>query len=113
LTGQTTQTPLDTPKNAALAGSSAVLNQYAQQILDSIKRDGFYVRVPAGKQFYLYVTQTIDLDNAKRGQSLVDLKPENKTMKIHYLFPALLLVGCASSNPPTVECRRRTVAAKA
>jgi hypothetical protein len=78
LTGQTTETPLSTPKNAALAGSSAVLNQYAQQILDSIKRDGFYVRVPAGKQFYLYVTQTIDLDNAKRGQSLVDLKPENK-----------------------------------
>jgi hypothetical protein len=24
-------------------------------------------------------------------------------MKIHYLFPALLLVGCASSNPPTVD----------
>ena len=78
LTGQTTQTPLSTPKNAALAGSSAVLNQYAQQILDSIKRDGFYVRVPAGKQFYLYVTQTIDIDNAKRGQSLVDLKPETQ-----------------------------------
>jgi Bacterial conjugation TrbI-like protein len=78
LTGQTTETPLDTPKNAALAGTSAVLNQYAQQILDSIKRDGVYVRVPAGKQFYLYVTQTIDLDNAKRGQSLVDLKPENQ-----------------------------------
>jgi len=76
LTGQTTQTPLSTPKNAALAGSSAVMNQYAQQILDSIKRDGFYVRVPAGKQFYLYVTQTIDLDHAKRGESLVDLKPE-------------------------------------
>jgi hypothetical protein len=78
LTGQTTQTPLSTPKNAALEGTTAVLNQYAQQILDSIKRDGFYVRVPAGKQFYLYVTQTIDLDNAKRGQSLVDLKTENQ-----------------------------------
>jgi len=24
-------------------------------------------------------------------------------MKIHYLFPALLLVGCASSHPPTVD----------
>jgi hypothetical protein len=78
LTGQTTETPLSTPKNAALAGTSAVLNQYAQQILDSIKRDGFYVRVPAGKQFYLYVTQTIDLDKAQRGESLVDLKPENQ-----------------------------------
>jgi type IV secretory pathway VirB10-like protein len=78
LTGESTQTPLATPKNAALAGSSAVMNQYAQQILDSIKRDGFYVRVPAGKQFYLYVTQTIDLEKAQRGESLVDLKPENQ-----------------------------------
>src|SRR3984957_14694451 len=24
-------------------------------------------------------------------------------MKIHYLFPALLLIGCASSNPPAVD----------
>lgn len=78
LTGQTAQTPLSTPKNAALQGASAVLNQYAQQILDSIKRDGFYVRVPAGKQFYLYATQTIDLDHAKRGESLVDLKPKTQ-----------------------------------
>jgi hypothetical protein len=78
LTGATEQVPLATPENAALQGTSAVLNQYAQQILDSIKRDGFYVRVPAGKQFYLYVTQTIDLDKAKRGESLVDLKLENQ-----------------------------------
>jgi len=78
LTGATEQVPLATPQNAALQGTSAVLNQYAQQILDSIKRDGFYVRVPAGKQFYLYVTQTIDLDKAQKGESLVDLKPENQ-----------------------------------
>ena len=74
----TTMTPSAKPQNAALQGTSAVLNQYAQQILDSIKRDGFYVRVPAGKQFYLYVTQTIDLDKAQKGESLVDLKPENQ-----------------------------------
>ena len=34
---------------------------------DSIQRDGFYVRVPAGKQFYLYVTQTIDESDAVIG----------------------------------------------
>jgi hypothetical protein len=49
-----------TLQNAPLTGAQSVLQAYAQQILDSIKRDGFYVRVPAGKQFYLYVTQTID-----------------------------------------------------
>ena len=79
LTGATQQTPLSTPQNAALQGTSAVLNQYAQQIADSIKRDGFYVRVPAGKQFYLYVMQTIDLEKARQGEStLTQEKPENK-----------------------------------
>jgi hypothetical protein len=77
LTGSTQAVPLATPQNAALQGTSAVLNQYAQQIADSIKRDGFYVRVPAGKQFYLYVTQTIDLERAKRGSSQLDLKPDS------------------------------------
>ena len=47
-------------QNAPLVGAQQVLNTYAKQILDTIQRDGFYVRVPAGKQFYLYVTQTID-----------------------------------------------------
>jgi len=37
-----------------------VLNLYAQQIQAAIERDGVYVRVPTGKQFYLYVTQTVD-----------------------------------------------------
>ena len=79
LTGATQQVPLSTPQNAALQGASAVLNQYAQQIADSIKRDGFYVRVPAGKQFYLYVEQTIDLEKARQGEStLSQEKPDNK-----------------------------------
>ena len=56
-----------TAKTAALAGTSSVLDQYAAQILDSINRDGVYVRVPAGKQFYVYVTQTLDVGKATVG----------------------------------------------
>ncbi len=79
LTGATQQVPTATPQNAALQGTSAVLNDYAKQIADSIKENGFYVRVPAGKQFYLYVTQTIDLDKARQGEStLSQEKPETK-----------------------------------
>ncbi len=67
------------PQNAALQGTSTVLNDYAKQIADSIKENGFYVRVPAGKQFYLYVTQTIDLDKARQGEStLSQEKTETK-----------------------------------
>ena len=56
-----------TLKNAPLQGAQNVIQAYAQQIYDSIQRDGFYVRVPAGKQFYLYVTQTIDESDAAIG----------------------------------------------
>ena len=53
--------------NAPLQGAQSVLDRYANQIQQSIERDGFYVRVPAGKQFYLYVTQTLDRADAKIG----------------------------------------------
>ena len=53
-----------TLQNAPLKGAQDVMGAYAQQILDTIQRDGFYVRVPAGKEFYLYVTQTIDKSDA-------------------------------------------------
>ena len=54
-------------QNAPLLGAQQVLDAYAKQILDTIQRDGFYVRVAAGKQFYLYVTQTIDRSKAVIG----------------------------------------------
>jgi hypothetical protein len=56
-----------TLQNAPLTGAQNVIAAYAKQIYDSIQRDGFYVRVPAGKQFYLYVTQTIDDSEAVLG----------------------------------------------
>jgi hypothetical protein len=58
---------LPTLQNSPLQGAQNVLGTYAQQILDTIQRDGFYVRVPAGKEFYLYVTQTIDKSDAVLG----------------------------------------------
>ncbi|MDQ6911256.1 MAG: TrbI/VirB10 family protein [Verrucomicrobiota bacterium] len=62
-------------ENAPLKGAQAVLDRYAQQILQTIERDGFYVRVPAGKQFYLYITQTVDEEDAKIGGTLTASLP--------------------------------------
>lgn len=53
--------------NAPLKGAEEILGLHARRILESIQRDGFYVRVPAGKQFYLYVLQTLDLSEARVG----------------------------------------------
>ncbi len=51
--------------NAGLGAAQAALDRYADQILKSIERDGFFVQVPAGKTFYLYVTQPLDSREAK------------------------------------------------
>jgi len=61
--------PVNSPtlNNAPFQGAQAVLQTYAQQIYDSIQKNGFYVRVPSGKQFYLYVLQTIDRADAAYG----------------------------------------------
>ncbi len=66
---QTLLGPIDSPSlnNAPLKGAQDVLKVYAQQISDAIQRDGFYVRVPSGKQFYLYVLQTINRADASIG----------------------------------------------
>jgi hypothetical protein len=37
--------------NPADGGTQSVLDRYAEQIGSSIERDGFFVRVPAGKQY--------------------------------------------------------------
>ncbi len=67
-----TQMTTGSARNAGLQGTADVLNAYARQIQDTIARDGFYVRVPAGKQFYLYVTQTIDQVQGTRANRRVE-----------------------------------------
>lgn len=54
-----------TARNAGLSGSAQAIDAYAHRILEGIQRDGLYVRVPAGKQFYVYVTDVIDRSKAR------------------------------------------------
>jgi hypothetical protein len=56
--------------NAPLKGAQDVLQVFAQRIHEAIQRDGFYVRVASGKQFYLYVLQTIDRNEAVIGNAI-------------------------------------------
>jgi len=65
--GQTNVLP--SAKNAAIGGVSKVIDEYANKIREAIQRDGVFVRVPAGKEFYLYVQQPIDLNEAKIGNT--------------------------------------------
>ena len=75
---QTIFGPINSPtlNNAPFSGAQTVLQTYAQQILDSIQKNGFYVRVPSGKQFYLYVLQTIDDADASLGGAAIPVTQE-------------------------------------
>jgi hypothetical protein len=78
---QTVFGPINSPSlaNAPFEGAQKVLSVYAQRIYDAIQKDGFYVRVPSGKQFYLYVLQTIDRTDAAVGGSSKAFAEEDKT----------------------------------
>lgn len=52
--------PNNTLRDASLGGISAVMHRLAEKIEKEIEDNGFYTRVPAGKQFYLYVQQAIN-----------------------------------------------------
>jgi hypothetical protein len=78
---QTVFGPINSPSlnNAPFEGAQQVLSVYAQHIYDAIQRDGFYVRVPSGKQFYLYVLQTIDRADAAVGGSAEPFVDQEKS----------------------------------
>jgi hypothetical protein len=78
--------------NAPFEGAQKVLSAYAQRIYEAIQRDGFYVRVPSGKQFYLYVLQTIDRSDASIGGTLKPFADE-KTNAAPILPTAAFGVG--------------------
>jgi hypothetical protein len=67
LTGGATQLQGGGMTQALSAGIQAGGQLYAQRLLEGLQKNPFYVRVPAGTLFYLYVTQTVDLNKAARG----------------------------------------------
>ncbi len=64
------QTPFGTTISGSLSngvreGVGEVFDLYAQRTLRDIEQNGYYVRVPAGKEFYVYVVETVNPDKAK------------------------------------------------
>lgn len=65
LTGGVTQVQQGGYQDALAAGIQAGGQIYSQRLLEGLKNDPYYVRVPAGTTFYLYVSQTVDLASAR------------------------------------------------
>jgi hypothetical protein len=69
LTGGTTQIQNGGFTDAISAGIQAGGKIYSQRLLENLQKDPSFVRIPAGTLFYLYVTQTVDLEKATAGLS--------------------------------------------
>ena len=64
-----TQTALGTTitgsvSNGVREGTAEVFEMYAQRTLRDLEENGYFVRVPAGKEFYVYVLHSIDPSRA-------------------------------------------------
>jgi hypothetical protein len=51
--------------NGVREGVGEVFELYAHRTLREIEQNGYFVRVPAGKEFYVYVVETVNPDEAK------------------------------------------------
>ena len=83
------------------AGAADVMNEMAgARIREELSKRGIYVRVPAGKAFYLFVEQTIDPEGAASvGLRLAAGREKLAPVKAILLsFACLLLPGCAGSG---------------
>ena len=94
--------PINSPSlnNAPFEGAQKVLSVYAQRIYEAIQRDGFYVRVPSGKQFYLYVLQTIDRAQAVIGGAAKPFAAEDKSKLTALQESALSAAPALTSESP-------------
>jgi hypothetical protein len=58
--------------NGAREGVAEVFDMYAHRTLREVERNGYFVRVPAGKEFYVYVSESVDPAKARIGGAKVE-----------------------------------------
>lgn len=61
-----------TTKNAMARGAETMAQVMLQDISEQISKESYYIRVAAGTEFYLFVKQVINLDDAKVADTLLN-----------------------------------------
>lgn len=67
-----------TTRNAFARGAETLAQIMLQDISEQISKESYYIRVAAGTEFYLFVRQVINLDEAKIADTLLDKLEEEK-----------------------------------
>ena len=102
-TSSATVTSYDGDTKSAIAlGVQKAMELYTQRMLRKIAQDGYFVRCPAGTEFYLYVTQVINMNDAKAAGTLFN---ENKRQQdiSNILKSGRTVLGNSSSGGSTAS----------
>lgn len=67
-----------TTKNALSRGAETLAQIMLQDVSQQISKESYYIRVAAGTEFYLFVQQVINLDDAKVANTLLNKLEEEK-----------------------------------
>lgn len=102
------QVPVAGVETALGEGATAVLDRYAQRIMDEINQNGFYTRVASGKQFYLYIRQDVLLREARLGASLLASPTATTTAVLSPRETEPRQETSSLSNPPPERQQRMT-----
>ena len=77
--GSTIVTESDgTTKNALAKAFESLSNVALENITDKISKESYYIRVPAGTEFYLYIEQVTDIEKAAIADTLLNKLEEVK-----------------------------------
>lgn len=76
--GGTIVTQEGTTKNALSRGAETLAQIMLQDVSKQISKESYYIRVAAGTEFYLFVQQVINLDDAKVANTLLNKLEEEK-----------------------------------
>lgn len=76
--GVTVTTQDGTTKNALARGAETLAQVMLQDVSQMIAKESYYIRVPSGTEFYIYVQQVINLDDAQIADTLLNKLEEQK-----------------------------------
>ena len=65
-------------REPALYGKETLAQIMLQDVSQQISKESYYIRVAAGTEFYLFVQQVINLDDAKVANTLLNKLEEEK-----------------------------------
>lgn len=76
--GVTITTQDGTTKNAMARGAETLAQVMLQDVSQMIAKESYYIRVPSGTEFYIFVQQVINLDDAQIADTLLNKLEEQK-----------------------------------